>query len=138
MTTRRLFIIWNRGYKTQHVVAADIDEALRISRDSGHTRKGHRRWKDITDDTAEGEEKLMGVDHRIVNAVNFGKSGVATLDVNNGWLINGEPTWDEMDTEIDAIVTEELEKAEGPVDKIAAIALGKKLAQEKLANKSED
>jgi len=100
---RRLFVIWNRGYKTLHVIAMDIAEALAIAQKVGHTKRGHRRWKDLTDGTSTAESDLLDRDHRIVTACNFGKSGVATLDVDNGWLIDGEPTWSEIDDAIDSV-----------------------------------
>jgi len=90
---RRLFCIWNRGYKTQFIIASDVDEALAIARTSGHTRRGHRRWKDLTE-TAEHEFEGAG-EGRTQAALNYGKAGVATLDPAHGWLIDGAPTWSE-------------------------------------------
>jgi hypothetical protein len=91
---RRLFIIWNRGYKTQHVIAVDVEEALAISQRSGHTRKGYRRFRDITEGAMGAEEGIVGPpDGMIERALAYGKSGVAKLDVDAGWTIDGEPTW---------------------------------------------
>jgi hypothetical protein len=97
---RRLFIIWNRGYKTQHVIAVDADEALAISRRSGHTRKGHRRYKDVTVPMEAGEQDVREDDDGMLErALSYGKSGVAKLDIDVGWTIDDEPTWepDEQD-----------------------------------------
>jgi hypothetical protein len=88
---RRLFCIWNRGYKTQHVIAVDIEEALGIAREAGHTRRGHRRWKDETEGWLAGEQAADG-EHkgRLEKALAFGKSGIAKYDVDRGWSIGSE------------------------------------------------
>ena len=83
---RRLFLVWNRSYKTQMVVAKDADEALRISMNAGHFKRldRYRRWEDCTDEHLAREE-MPG----LAAALAAEKSGVATYSVD-GWSIDGE------------------------------------------------
>jgi hypothetical protein len=91
---RRLFIIWNRAYKTQHVIAETPEEALTIATKSGHCRRGYRRFKDVTSPMEGAEQEVREDDDGMLDrALNYGKSGVAKLDVDKGWTIDGEPTW---------------------------------------------
>lgn len=82
---RRLFSIWNRGYKTQLVIAQSAPEALQISVDSGHIRRTnmYRRFADLTDEVLAQDDKLLP-------ALEAGKSGVATNVEEDGWAIDGE------------------------------------------------
>lgn len=80
---RRLFMIWNRGYKSQMVIAMDADEALRISMAAGHFKRldRYRRWEDCTDEVlSEGE--MPGLE----DALAAEKSGVAVYSVD-GWFV---------------------------------------------------
>jgi pyruvate/2-oxoacid:ferredoxin oxidoreductase alpha subunit len=88
-----MFVVWNRGYKTQHVIALDAEEALAISQSSGHTRRGYRKYKELTDEVRAAENGIYGNEDAMRAALNFGRSGVATLNIDEGWCIDGKPTW---------------------------------------------
>ncbi len=51
MSSKRLFAVWNGGYKVCHVVADEIGEALSICQKTGHMRKAtyYRKFEDQTD-----------------------------------------------------------------------------------------
>lgn len=82
---RRLFVIWNRGYKTQHIIARSAAEALQLSYESGHIRRPnmYRKFQDVTEEMAIQDPKLTP-------ALEAGKSGVATNIEDDGWRIDGE------------------------------------------------
>lgn len=88
-----MFVIWNRAYKKQFVVAEDAAEALRISQESGHTRRGYRKYKDVTD-TFEDDDENPGDPGMLEIALNAGRSGVAVCDKGQGWRLNNIPTWE--------------------------------------------
>jgi hypothetical protein len=83
-SVRKLYSIWNRGYKVQLVIAEDVSEALKISCESGHIKRlnGYRRFQDITEESLPHDDRLLG-------ALEAGKSGVATNIEDDGWKIDG-------------------------------------------------
>lgn len=84
---RRLFVIWNRGYKTQLVIAETAQEALRISCDSKHIRRldGYRKFLDTTDEQLNSQDD----GETLLAALNAGRSGVAEHIEGDGWIIDG-------------------------------------------------
>lgn len=82
---RRLFVIWNRGYRTLNVIANNAPEALQIAMGAGHLRRPdmYRKFQDVTDE-------MLAQDPRLEKALNAGKSGVATNLEEDGWAIDGE------------------------------------------------
>lgn len=82
----RIYMIWNRGYKTQMVVAASPDDAVRLSCASGHFRKvgNYRKWEDCTD------HYLMSGDYpHLQELLNRGVAGVAEY-TDEGWKLDGK------------------------------------------------
>jgi len=82
---RRLFVIWNRGYRTLHVIATSAPEALQIAMSVGHLKRPnmYRKFQDVTDE-------MLAQDDRLKKALEAGKSGVATNVEDDGWAIDGE------------------------------------------------
>lgn len=58
---RRLFVIWNGGYRTIYVASNDITEALNIAASVRHIKRAsqYRRFEDITEKALAGE----AIDH---------------------------------------------------------------------------
>lgn len=83
---RRLFVIWNRSYRTQMVIAEDAQEALQISLDSGHIKRitGYRRFADCTDD-----QDFMTAD-KLRTALEMGINGVVEKSESDDWLLDGK------------------------------------------------
>lgn len=79
---RRLFVIWNRGYKTQHVIALDANEALKIAAETGHIRRPnmYRKYQDVTEEMLEQDVKLK-------QALEASISGMAQNIEDDGWYI---------------------------------------------------
>jgi len=83
----RVYLIWNRGYSTQSVLANSLEEALELSYQSGHLRKrgNYRRWIDCTDEYLARED-APGLDRLLEHD----GPGVI-IWAPGGWLINGKP-----------------------------------------------
>lgn len=82
VSMRRLFCVWNRGYKTQCVLAVDIHEALELSSKSRHVSRPnmYRRFADVTDETLAEDPSLQ-------RAIDADISGVAAKVEGDGWKI---------------------------------------------------
>lgn len=90
---RRLFVVYNRGYKPMCFVSNDIDEALRIAFSVGHVRKpgAFRRWDELTPRVSlEDYANQFGEPDLVQRALRSGKSGVWSCQ-DGRWLLGGEP-----------------------------------------------
>jgi hypothetical protein len=84
---RRLFSVWNRGYKTMLIIAASAPEALQIATESRHIKRPdmYRKFSDATDEAlAQDDEGTLA------KALNADKSGVASHVEGDGWYIGTE------------------------------------------------
>lgn len=91
---RRLFLIWNRGYKTLCVCAVDIHEALHIAAEQKHMRRagGYRRFEDVTDRALDGADVEQFGQPGIVSAAISGEvSGVYARLASGDWAVGGQP-----------------------------------------------
>lgn len=89
---RRLFLVWNRGYKTMCFVAEDVHEALHLAVDQKHIRRAqqYRRFEDITTRaTAEDATDQYGEPALVNAALNAGRSG-AWCKTEGDWWLGGE------------------------------------------------
>lgn len=79
---RRLFCIWNKGYKTQCVIATDIQEALELAAKGKHISRAtmYRKFSDVTETT-------LAEDPTLERALAADISGIATSIEGNGWKI---------------------------------------------------
>ena len=88
---RRLFVIWNRGYKTITVLAVDQHEALHIAVECKHIKRAeqYRRFLDVTDRALAGEEiEGVGVIENCEQLVGLSKSGVLAR-TDHSWMVGG-------------------------------------------------
>lgn len=89
---RRLFVIWNRGYKTICVLAVDQHEALHIAVECRHIKRAeqYRKFLDVTDRALAGEEiDAIGVIDDAEQLVGLSKSGVVTKGADAHWTVGG-------------------------------------------------
>jgi hypothetical protein len=86
---RRLFVIWNGGYRTLPVASIDIAEALHIAASVKHIRRAsqYRRFEDVTDKALAGELEGHFDGVTVAQAlVNCGLSGVVSQKPE-GWYV---------------------------------------------------
>lgn len=83
---RQIFVVWNRGYKSQMVIAESAEEALQLSMESGHFKRpnNYRKFHNCTD-MFLGREDFPQLDR----ALAAGRSGVAVLK-DSAWFIGGQ------------------------------------------------
>lgn len=79
-------MIWNRGYKTQVVLAEDSREALQVSLDARHITKpnAYRKFADCTDEFRES-----GDYPELDKALALGIAGVYAK-TDDGWTLGGK------------------------------------------------
>ncbi len=88
---RRLFVIWNRGYKTVCVLAVDQHEALHIAVECRHIKRAeqYRKFLDVTDRALAGEEvEGIGEVQDAEKLLGLCKSGVVS-QTNGQWTVGG-------------------------------------------------
>lgn len=88
---RRLFVIWNRGYKTICVLAVDQHEALHIAVECRHIKRAeqYRKFLDVTDRALSGEEiEGVGMIENCQQLVGLSKSGVLVRS-DSSWMVGG-------------------------------------------------
>lgn len=89
---RRLFVIWNRGYKTVCVLAVDQHEALHIAVECKHIKRAeqYRKFLDVTDRALAGEEvDALGAIQDAEKLLGLSKSGVVNRDPSGKWTVGG-------------------------------------------------
>lgn len=84
---RQIYVIWNRAYKQQMVIAESPQEALQLSMASSHIKRSnnYRRFADCTDEYIASQQ-WPGLE----KALDAGRSGIADL-TSEGWTIDGDP-----------------------------------------------
>ena len=88
---RRLFVIWNRGYKTICVLAVDQHEALHIAVECKHIKRAeqYRRFLDVTDRALAGEKiEGVGAIENPEQLLGLSKSGVLAR-ADHSWTVGG-------------------------------------------------
>lgn len=84
---RRLFKVWNRGYKIQCFIAVDANEALELAMQSKHIQRisNYKKLLDCTDEELQASAN-PGL---LTAALGAGVSGLA-VEGESGWTIGGK------------------------------------------------
>jgi hypothetical protein len=82
----RIYLIWNRAYKSQMVIASSPEEAVAICMKKGHFKRisNYRKFEDQTEGFLERDDLP-----NIRKLLESGVSGYAEL-TDLGWLVDGE------------------------------------------------